>query len=149
MRRLLVGTIIVAAFLGVLAVAAFHFSPWPSVWLIRHEFDKGALAASDALSKHVPPDIESMFDLRYAPGGPDTMLDLFKPAAAGKPLPVIVWIHGGAYVYGRRDNVTNYLKIIASKGYATVAVGYSKAPSAQYPAPLVQVNAALEFLNSN
>ncbi len=88
-------------------------------------------------------------DIRYAADDPDALLDLFKPGDATEPLPVVAWVHGGAFVYGRRDNVTNYLKVLASRGFATVAVGYSKAPSANYPTPLAQVNAALGYLSAN
>ncbi len=117
--------------------------------LIRQAFDKGAVAAAEALEKHVPSGIEQVLDIRYAENDRDALLDLFRPAGAKKPLPVVVWVHGGAFVYGRRDNVSNYLKILAGRGYATVAVGYSKSPGVNYPMPLAQVNAALGHLTAN
>ncbi len=149
MRRVLTWLVVAGVGLGAALYASFQLSPWPSVLLIRHEFDKGAVAAAEALGRHVPPGIVSTMDIRYAAGDPDALLDLFKPGDATEPLPVVVWVHGGAFVYGRRDNVTNYLKVLASRGFATVAVGYSKAPSANYPTPLAQVNAALGYLSAN
>ncbi len=38
------------------------------------------------------------------------------------------------------------LKEYGGKGYPTVAVGYTRAPAARYPAPVLQVNEALGFL---
>ncbi|MDQ2621492.1 MAG: alpha/beta hydrolase, partial [Actinomycetota bacterium] len=63
--------------------------------------------------------------------------------------PVIVWIHGGAWISGARGDIANYLRILAGRGMVTVGVDYSIAPASRYPAPLRQVNRALGFLSEN
>lgn len=132
-----------------LAYAAFQLSSWPSVLLIRMWFDKDTQAMSTALEKHVPLGVTTLFDQRYDSNDSDAYLDVFRPEGTAQPLPAIVWVHGGAFVYGDRSNVTNYLKILAAKGYAAVAVGYSLAPGSNYPTPVLQVNRALGYLTEN
>jgi acetyl esterase len=132
-----------------LVYAAFQLSPWPSVLLIRHWFGNETRAISDALAKHVPRGIAAVIDEPYDPQDPAARLDVFRPENAVGPLPVVVWAHGGAFVFGSKSDVTNYLKIVAARGYVMVAVGYSIAPSATYPTPVMQVNRALGYVQAN
>lgn len=134
---------------AVVVYAAFQLSPWPSVLMIRHWFGAETRAMSEALEKHVPDGIEAVLDEPYDPQDKNARLDVFRPQAVAGPLPVIVWVHGGAFVFGSKSDVTNYLKIVAAKGYVTVAVGYAIAPSATYPTPVIQVNRALGYLQAN
>lgn len=126
--------------------AAFVLSPWPSAWLIRSVFSYGASKTNAALAKHVPTGIREQRDIAYGDAA-DERLDVFLPSDGAQPgRPTLVWIHGGGFVGGDRQDVAPYLKILAGKGYATVAVGYSHAPAAQYPTPVLQANKALGFL---
>ena len=131
-------------------LAAFQVSPWPSVLLIRRVLQKDAQSASQALEKHVPPALSAQLNERYDPADPDALLDVFYPSAiADKPLPAIVWVHGGGWVSGSKDDIANYAKVLAGKGYTVVGVDYSLAPGKTFPTPIRQVNAALGYLVSN
>ena len=74
----------------VVGAAAFVFSPWPSVWLIRRAFDAGARQASAALEKHVPTGVRALIDQPYDPSRRDGLLDAFIPALesmeSGQPM---------------------------------------------------------------
>ena len=132
------------------ALIAFQVSPWPSVLLIRRAFNEDAQSASQALEKHVPPALSAQLNERYDPADPDALLDVFYPSAiADKPLPTIVWVHGGGWVSGSKDDIANYGKVLAGKGYTVVGVDYSLAPEKTFPTPIRQVNAALGYLVSN
>lgn len=127
-------------------------SPRPTSALIRLGFDKGGVAMSQALSKHVPPGVSEVLDEHYDTSDGDAYLDIFYPSRIdGKAavLPTVVWVHGGAWVSGDKDQVANYLRILASMGYTVVGVNYSIAPDRKYPTPLRQVNAALGYLQAN
>ncbi|WP_293812714.1 alpha/beta hydrolase [uncultured Bosea sp.] len=131
------------AFLG---YAAFVLSPWPSALLTRLAFGYGASKSTAALASHVPAGIREQRDIAYG-STEDEKLDIYLPpggAEAGRP--TVVWIHGGAFVAGDRADVAPYLKILAGRGFATVAIGYTRAPTARYPVPVLQANAALGFL---
>ncbi len=88
-------------------------------------------------------------DVVYAPGTPDARLDVYLPRevdGTDRTLPTVVWVHGGGFVAGSKDELSNYLTILAADGYAVVALDYSRAPGAIYPTPVRQVMAALGYL---
>jgi acetyl esterase/lipase len=145
-KKIAGGALALALVLALATYGAFKLSPWPSVWLIRLAFDKDTRAIAAALEKHVPAGVAEVMDEPYGEG---VALDVFRPAGADGPLPAVVWVHGGAYVYGSKSDVRSYLKILAAKGYATVAVGYDLAPGATYPTPVRQLNEALGYLRAN
>jgi acetyl esterase/lipase len=126
--------------------AVFALSPWPTAMLIRLAFAQDASSRVAALARHVPAGIRAQRDIRY--GGDDgALLDVFlPPAAPAAGRPVVVWIHGGGFVAGSKEDVAPYLQVLAGKGYAVVGVGYRRAPDATYPAPVLQVNEALGYL---
>lgn len=142
---------------GLLAVAlaawvAHQFTPQPALVVIRWLFDRGAAAAAAGLQKHLPPGIQQQLDIpvpTVSDGPAARPLDVFRPAGwtPGTLLPTIVWVHGGGWVSGRKEDVGPYLQVLAGQGFTTVAVGYTIAPGAHYPAQLHELNAALQFID--
>ena len=146
LKKLMIGGLAVA----LSAMLAWSLSPWPAALFYRTLMDRGGVAMNEALKKHVPPGILVQRDLSYAEGDPDARLDIYRSASAGqKQQPTIVWVHGGAFLAGDKDQISNYLKILAGHGYVTIGVNYTLAPQATYPMPVRQVAAALNFLNQN
>ena len=74
------------------------------------------------------------------------MLDIHRPPSPDADAPVVVWIHGGGFVSGRRSDITNYAKILAGEGFVVANVDYTIAPEASYPQPIRQVLGALAYL---
>jgi acetyl esterase len=149
-RQALVTSLFVVATLAIAALVVFKSSPLPSVWVIRWAFERDGVASNAALSAYVPPDIRMLAGLRYDPNDPSALLDIYRPSALdGRELPIIVWIHGGGYVAGSRGEVANYAQILASDGFAVIAVDYPLAPEIKYPAAVRQIGQALAFLSAN
>ena len=151
-KKIISRIIIVIVLLTILIFAAFKLSPWPSVFLIRNAFDKEAIRVNEALEKHVPNGITEHLDLQYDSVDEDSKLDLFYPTELmnlNVRRPVIVWIHGGGLISGDKTQIGNYCKILASKGFVVTSIDYTIAPEGKYPKPLIQTNAALEFLKLN
>jgi acetyl esterase len=77
---------------------------------------------------------------------------VYYPAAAREAqsaLLTVVWIHGGGFLSGSKDQISNYAQILAAGGFTVVAVDYSVAPERRYPTPLRRLNAALKYLQNN
>lgn len=116
------------------------------VWL----FDRGAAQASQALAPLVPTSVQTLADqpvdgpwpaLRFALHLPDT-----PQPPGGRAL--LVWIHGG-WVSGRKEDVANYLRIVAARSDLAVAsLDYTLAPEAVHPTQLQQVHAGLLTLRA-
>lgn len=133
-----------------LACAAWAASPWPSLITFRTLMDAGGVMLDAGLAKHVPKGIRSEVDIAYDASTEDARFDMYRPEAAGdNPLPVIVWVHGGGFIAGSKSHVGNYMKILAGKGYAAIALDYTLAPAAKYPDPVRQVADALHFIVQN
>nr|WP_239556487.1 alpha/beta hydrolase [Dyella flava] len=141
------GVIVIAG-----VVVAFRLSPWPEALLLRHG---GALLGDRtpevvaALSKHVPSGVASRLNVTYGEDYPDSSLDVFFPEHVSGALPTIVWIHGGAFVAGSKDQLRPYLQILASHGYTAVGVEYAKAPERKYPTPVLQLAQALTYVQAH
>jgi acetyl esterase/lipase len=137
--------------MALLLVAVLELSPWPSALLIRWAFDASGARANARLAPRVPAGITTLPDEMYDPGDTDARLDVFFPDAAPAPqgLLTVVWIHGGGFVAGSKEQVANYARILAAGGFAVAAVDYSLAPERTYPKPLLQVNRALAYLTGN
>ena len=120
--------------------------------LIRCVFNEGAAQATERLQKHLPNDVAEHLNVQYAASDPDAYFDVFWPETAAQSmqaLPTVVWVHGGGWVSGSRKDLDSYAKILASRGFTVVSVGYSIAPEAKYPTPVRQVNEALGFVTQN
>lgn len=84
------------------------------------------------------------------------MLDLYLPApTAAKPAkgyPLVVYIHGGAWMLGDRRNEESFanfpdiLAALAARGYVVAAVDYRFSSEAKFPVPVQDVKQALNWL---
>jgi len=89
-------------------------------------------------------------DLPYVTNGhPRQKLDLYLPKE-GSNLPLIIWIHGGAFRAGSKENVAglrqlDYLKM----GYAVASINYRLSQHAVFPAQIEDCKAAVRFLRAN
>ena len=149
LRTWIVGILIGLLILVIGTYAAFQISPWPGAMLIRYEFEKGGRNTAQKMERHAPAGITEVADQQYRQNDKDAYLDVFYPEHTTTPLPTIVWVHGGGWVSGDKDEVDPYLKLVAAKGYTVVGVNYSIAPEKQYPTPILQVNDALQYLQQH
>lgn len=81
------------------------------------------------------------------------MLDIYLPAHAKTNIPLIVWIHGGAWNHNDKYADMGYMRKTVrqfiEKGYALASVDYRFSTTAPFPAQIQDCNAGLEFLHVN
>jgi len=86
-------------------------------------------------------------DLAYVTNGHERQkLDLYLPSQ-GSDLPLIIWIHGGAWLTGSKDDVP-MLDCLA-KGYAVASINYRLSSHAIFPAPIEDCKSAIRWLRAN
>ena len=85
-------------------------------------------------------------DLEYGPHERNK-LDLTVPAS-DKPLPLLIWVHGGGWAAGDKSG-GNPAKLLMGQGYAVAAINYRFSQHAPYPAQLHDCQAAVRFLRAN
>ena len=89
-------------------------------------------------------------DVPYADQSKAQKLDIYLPEQGEGPFPVLIFVHGGAYIFGnKRDSQFLHAISAVKKGYAAVSVEYRLATEAQFPYPLFDVKAAIRFLRAH
>jgi acetyl esterase/lipase len=86
-------------------------------------------------------------DLAYVTDGHERQkLDLYVPAGDG-PAPLIVWVHGGAWLAGSKADWVPAAYL--ADGYAVASVGYRLSRHAVFPAQIEDVKAAVRWLRAH
>jgi acetyl esterase/lipase len=99
---------------------------------------------------NVPEGTRILRDLAYIPDGHERQkLDLYLPEqkVGNRPLPLIVWVHGGAWLAGSKENcpAVRFLR----HGYAAASINYRLSRHAIFPAQIEDCKAAIRFLRAN
>jgi acetyl esterase/lipase len=81
------------------------------------------------------------------------LLDIYLPPVKKLSYPLIVWIHGGAWMlndkYADMGYMTNTLKLFMDNGYAVASIDYRHSTTAPFPAQIQDCNQAIQFLYDN
>ncbi|WP_135303151.1 alpha/beta hydrolase [Haloarcula amylovorans] len=77
--------------------------------------------------------------------GRTLLLDRYEATAASGPKPVAILVRGGAFRYGDKGEFSRHAIDLAAEGYVVVEPQYRLAPEWTFPAPLVDVKAAIEW----
>lgn len=136
--------------LAVVLLIFWFVSPWPASLGMRFLFNKGGRALNEKTEHLVPRDqVRTLSDISYDDKQPHLKLDIHLPTQDSGRLPVIVWIHGGAWLSGSKDQIANFASILASHDLAVVTFDYDLAPGAKYPTPLLQTNQVFQFIREH
>jgi acetyl esterase/lipase len=107
-----------------------------------------ATGSAPAQAGKLPDGVKALRDLEYVKSGHERQkLDLYLPEKADGLLPVVVWVHGGAWRAGSKSGCPGIF--LAAKGFAVVSVGYRLSQHAVYPAQIEDCKAAVRWLRAN
>ncbi|GGO01850.1 alpha/beta hydrolase [Saccharibacillus kuerlensis] len=131
------------------------FSPNPAAYLTRLAFGGIGESVQDTYPKtadfsRMSAQVISLKDEVYDSGSSFGKMDIYKPKGTGSPKnPTLFWVHGGAFVGGDKNGISNYMIMLASQGYVVVNLNYDLAPESKYPSPLNQIGKAYRYVEEN
>lgn len=67
----------------------------------------------------------------------------------GKPRPLLIWIHGGAFMTGDKSENHAIWPELMSAGYAVATINYRLSGDARWPAQITDCKAAIRFLRAH
>src|SRR5438067_9711157 len=140
MRRALCSSV---ATVGLLALLA---------GLTAAQDDKGApkekdkAAPKSATPFQLPEGTKAHRDLAYG-AHERQKLDLFLPPDVSGPLPLVLWVHGGGWENGRKEQ--NPALPFLAKGYAVAATNYRLSQHAVFPAQILDCKNAVRYLRAH
>ena len=97
-------------------------------------------------------------DLEFLDASRSERLDLYRPAEALLPLPVVIFLHGGAFHRGDKASERSQIlcRLLAESGVAALSVNYRLSPGAEgderweaWPTNLMDASAALSFVDDH
>ncbi len=99
----------------------------------------------------LPPGVKAERDLAYVENGHERQkLDVYLPSEVkegAKPLPLIVWIHGGGWTGGNKERPPAVRFV--NEGYAVASINYRLSQHAIYPAQIEDCKTAIRWLRAN
>jgi acetyl esterase/lipase len=102
----------------------------------------GVIFSQDAQRPVLPAGIVVKRDVEYVSGGgPRQMLDVYYPEKSAKPMPLVVWIHGGASSKGSKDRPPALP--LLEQGFAVASVTYRFSQDAVFPAQIEDCKSAI------
>lgn len=101
---------------------------------------------------NTPENVEVLPEIEYARiGARPLRLDLYLPEPRGRgpatPLPLVIWVHGGAWREG--DKAPTPAAALVARGYAVASVAYRLSQEARFPAQIADCKAGVRFLRAN
>jgi acetyl esterase/lipase len=108
-----------------------------------------ALYTSMAESASETADIISERNIPYVENGhPNQVMNLYLPdQPSDKPLPLMIWIHGGAWMAGSHANPP--VLYLVNRGFAVASIQHRFSSHAIWPAQAYDCKAAIRFLRAN
>lgn len=98
----------------------------------------------------IPDNLAAYEDLLYkSTAEKDLKLDVYHANTLTETAPLLIFIHGGSWKKGNKDDYRRYLVDYANKGYVTATISYRFSQEATFPAALDDVSCALAWLRAH
>ena len=120
--------------------------------IVEERFFRWAAAAGKLhpMSKPERHNVEVTRDVRYLDTGREEhRLDVYRPIGRPGPLPVVLYIHGGAFRILSKDTHWIMALAFARRGFVVFNISYRLAPRHPFPAALEDAAAAYRWVLAN
>lgn len=97
-------------------------------------------------------------DIKYGQTYPNSFADIWYPDDSGKKRPVVVYFHGGGFIFGNKSTGdplqsgkggVGKLEAIVREGYILVNADYALAPQYRFPVQIRQCDELFRFLTAH
>jgi acetyl esterase/lipase len=100
--------------------------------------------------RHPSGDIRVERGITYGEAGRRNHLDIYLPAEGAENAPVLLQVHGGAWILGKKEEQgIPLMQHLAAKGWVCVAINYRLSPRDPWPAQAVDVKKAIHWIRQN
>lgn len=97
-----------------------------------------------------PDSVYSYNDLLYGEDPIYQSLDIYTPEdSKDKKLPTIISVHGGGFVYGKKEDYQYYCMDLARRGFKVINFSYRLAPEYKFPTQLEDTNTVFNWVVEN
>ncbi len=92
---------------------------------------------------------EKIANIKYVKDGTERQtLDLYLPKSKPGPFPLIIWIHGGSWMYGDKGENCLAARDLSDE-FAVASINYRYSTDAPFPAQVNDCKAAIRYLRAN
>lgn len=105
--------------------------------------------------KTLPGGLVCNSDLKYGETYPNSFADIWYPDDSGKKRPVVVYFHGGGFIFGNKSSGdpmqtgsggVGKLEAVVREGYILVNADYALAPQYRFPVQIRQCDELMRYL---
>ena len=105
-------------------------------------------AAHPAIKKAAPV-VPKFANLQYGDGtNSANLMDIYLPEKLEKPVPVVVWVHGGGWANGDKSPSPQFLQLLPH-GLAVASINYRLSGEAPFPAQIYDCKGAIRYLRAH
>ncbi|MSR58389.1 MAG: hypothetical protein EXS05_12045 [Planctomycetaceae bacterium] len=117
---------------------------------VRKNKDRPAAVAPAATPVNPVAQIEFREEAEYGVAdGKKLTLHLARPTGGRAARPGILFIHGGGWAGGKKDDLKDAIREAAKRGYVAASVGYRFAPQNRFPAQVEDVKCAVRWMRAH
>ncbi len=150
LKRFLIGLLSLTGIAIVGIFIIYQLTPKPMSYIVRNQFDtskkKQVYTRPEKYDKIIQ-NINVNEDKPYKSEYQNNKMDVYSPKNINTNMPVLFWMHGGAYVGGDKRDTKDYLEMLSERtGIVIVNINYALAPENEHPTPVRQLNEAINMI---
>jgi acetyl esterase/lipase len=108
-----------------------------------------ALAAAENSAPSLPADAQFVADVSYVTKAHERQKLDVAFSKSGPARPLLIWIHGGAFMSGDKAENRVIWNDLMKRGYAVATINYRLSGDAKWPAQITDCKAAVRFLRAH
>ena len=94
--------------------------------------------------------VQYVRNIAYTDAGKRGLLDLYLPVTSGERRPVLLQVHGGAWMVGHKsEQAQPLLHRMVELGWVGVSINYRLAPRSAFPAQIIDVKSAIAWVKDH